>query len=72
MYYFTYFWGLGRVYGLGFKPLAVEFRAAAALGCRRALWGFPKLRGTFVRVLIIRTIVFWGPYWVPSFWETTI
>ena len=27
------------------------------------IWGFPKIRGTFLGVPIIRTIVFWGVYW---------
>ena len=26
-------------------------------------WGFAKIRGTFLGVLIIRIIVFWGLYW---------
>ena len=30
-----------------------------------AIWGFPKIRGTFLRVPIIRNIVFWGLYWGP-------
>ena len=35
--------------------------------------GFPKIRGTFLGVPIIRTIVFWGLYWGSLiFWETTI
>ena len=34
--------------------------------------GFPEIRGTLLGVPIIRTIVFWGLYWVPFFWETTI
>ena len=29
------------------------------------MWGFPKIRGTFLGVPIIRTIVFWGLYWGP-------
>ena len=29
------------------------------------LWGFPKIRGTFLGVPIIRTIVFRGLYWGP-------
>ena len=29
------------------------------------IWGFPKIRGTFVGVPIIRIIVFWGLYWGP-------
>ena len=28
-------------------------------------WEFPKIRGTFLGVPIIRTIVFWGLYWGP-------
>ena len=27
--------------------------------------GFPKIRGTFLGVPIIRTVVFWGLYWGP-------
>ena len=30
-----------------------------------SIWGFPKIRGTFLGVPIIRTLVFWGPYWGP-------
>ena len=29
------------------------------------IWGFPKIRGTFLGVPIIRTIAFWGLYWGP-------
>ena len=28
-------------------------------------WGFPKIRGTFLGVPVIRTIVFWGLYGGP-------
>ena len=28
-------------------------------------WEFPKIRGTFLGVPIIRPIVFWGLYWGP-------
>ena len=28
-------------------------------------WGFPKIRGTFLGVPIIRIIIFWGLYWGP-------
>ena len=34
-------------------------------------WGFPKIRGTFSGVPIIRIIVFGDLYWVPLFRETT-
>ena len=36
------------------------------------IWVFPKIRGTFLGVPIIWTIVYWGLYRVPLFWETTI
>ena len=29
------------------------------------IWGFPKIRGSILGVLIIRNIVYWGPYWGP-------
>ena len=29
------------------------------------VWGFPKIRGTFLGVCIIRIIAFWGLYWGP-------
>ena len=29
------------------------------------IWGSPKIGGTLLGVPIIRTIVFWGLYWVP-------
>ena len=29
------------------------------------IWGFPKIRGTFLGVPIVRIIVFWGLYWGP-------
>ena len=28
-------------------------------------WWFPKIRGTILRIPIIRIIVFWGLYWGP-------
>ena len=37
----------------------------------RNKWGFPKIRGTFLRVPIIRIIVFGVYIGVPLFWETT-
>ena len=27
------------------------------------MWGFPKIRGTILGVLIFRIIVYWGLYW---------
>ena len=34
-------------------------------GLGYGIWGFPKIRGTFLGVPTIRTIVFWGLYWGP-------
>ena len=31
----------------------------------RIMWGFPKIRGAFLGVPIIRIIVYWGLYWSP-------
>ena len=31
-------------------------------------WRFPKIRGTFFGIPIIRTMAFWG--WGPPIWET--
>ena len=28
-------------------------------------WGFPKIRGTFLGVPIIRIIIYWGLFWGP-------
>ena len=30
-----------------------------------ATWGFPKIKGTILRVPVIWTIVFWGLFWGP-------
>ena len=45
-----------------------SLRAAEGLGYTG---GFGKIRDTFLGIPIIRTIVLWGLYWVPLFWETT-
>ena len=37
-----------------------------------SIWGVPKIRGTFLGVPIIRTVVFGGLYWGPLFWQSTI
>ena len=42
----------------------------ANVGNMIPIWGFPKIRGTILGVLIIRTIIFWGLYWL--FREITI
>ena len=38
---------------------------------QRLKWGFPKIRGTFLGVPMIRIIVYWGLQWGPLFWEST-
>ena len=35
------------------------------LGLQRDMWGFPKIRGTRLGVLIMRIIIFGGLYWGP-------
>ena len=49
-----------------------EKAAVVNLPLSYIIWGFPKIRGTFLGVPIIRTIVFGGVYiGVPLFWEST-
>ena len=36
---------------------------SAGLGPRHGKWGFPKIRGTCLEVLMIRTTVYWGLHW---------
>ena len=44
----------------------------SGFGIARAKWGFPKIRGTFLGVPVLRIIVFWGLYiGVHLFWEIT-
>ena len=31
------------------------------------IWGFPKIRGPLLGVLVIRTVVYWGLYWGPLY-----
>ena len=54
---------LFEVWGCGFKGLGFKgfgFKVA------KAIWGFPKIRGTILGVPIIRIIIYWGLYWGPS------
>ena len=45
------------------QAVAYDPRTALGLGIFGIrIWGFPKIRGTFLGVLIIRTIVYWGLY----------
>ena len=30
------------------------------IGSMKNIWGFPKIRGAFLGVPIVRTIIFWG------------
>ena len=32
------------------------------------IWGFPEMKGTFLGVPIIRTVIFWGLYWGSPIW----
>ena len=47
------------------KPFRNSCREALSSRSKLNIWGFPKIRGTFLGVPIIRTIVYWGLYWVP-------
>ena len=44
-----------------FGPETRNCRLVEAIGSY--IWVFPKIRGTFFGVPIIRIIVFWGLYW---------
>ena len=33
------------------------------------IWLFPNIRGPSLAVLIIRNIVYWGPFWAPDSWK---
>ena len=48
------------------KSATISGRSAACVGlsseCHKAKWGFPKIRGPFLVVLIIRALLFWGPH----------
>ena len=39
--------------------------ASPVPGPALAMWGFPKIRGTFLGVPMIRILVFWGLRWGP-------
>ena len=45
--------------------LQVERVIFLELPILKPIWGVPKIRGTFLGALIIRTIVYWGLYWGP-------
>ena len=75
-----------RVKGVGFRVLGVGFRYTITSrrwmlygDCRRLVSSYQIVykrvshnSGYLFGVPIIRTIVFWGLYWVPLFWEITI
>ena len=46
-------------------PLGDSLQSTAPHSSQNPIWGFPEIRGTSLGVPIIRTIVFWGPYWGP-------
>ena len=55
---------------LGQVQVALDARHIPA--CLR-IWRFPKIRGTFSGVPIMRIILFWGLCWgPPPFWELII
>ena len=52
--------GMLRVRALRVIWALAQFKVVGLL-----IWEFPKIRGTFLGVPIIRTLVFWGLYWGP-------
>ena len=44
-------------------PLVLTGPSGSTSCSSKRKWGFPKIRGTFLGVPIIRTMVFWGLYW---------
>ena len=50
--------GLGSV-GLCCRTDHILLRSAG----RTNIWGFPKIRGTILRVPILKILKSWGPYW---------
>ena len=54
---------------LGFRVLGFRVLGfMALLFVLRLIWGFPKIRGTFLGAPLIRTIVFWRLYWGTPIW----
>ena len=50
-----------------------RWQCLAVFSSKRCLiWGFPKSVVPFLGVPIIRIKVYWGQYWGPLFWESTI
>ena len=57
----------------GTTTRADSFFGGSSVGGPMFIWGFPKIRDTFLVVPLIWTIAFLGLYvGVPLFWETTI
>ena len=62
------FGGLGKAKGVGFRvyqDLSRQNFCQHHLIVATHKWGFPKIKGTFLGVPIMRAIVFWGLYWGP-------
>ena len=47
------------------EPLKVKLLSLLGGPGEITKWGFPKIRGTFLGVPVIRAIVFWGLSWGP-------
>ena len=58
--------GTVRTPGILTSPWAVLL-ASGSLGWPDTTWGFPKIRGPFQEVLVIRTLVYWIYSWAPVF-----
>ena len=58
------FWGLlGVVSGHFWVVSSQSWLSQFWISSCRPIWGFPKIKGTFLGVPIVRTIVYWGLYW---------
>ena len=55
--------GLSGCKGQGGQGLGFAYTNSLKGVLQGAIQVFPKIRGTFLGVPIIRTIVFWGLYW---------
>ena len=46
------------------EPLLPNYNKVGGIFAK-AIWGFPKIRGAFLGVPIIRTVIYLGLYWGP-------
>ena len=54
------------------SPLLVEATSWARCQTTDLQWGFPKIRGPFLGVLVIGVMIYWGVLWGPLFKATNM